>query len=71
MIDRTVLARETREQLVRIFEGMILPDIPQKINGQIGKEWMIKLALPWQKIFTRGVHLLIAQIASENRLMAA
>lgn len=31
MIDRTVLARETREQLEQSFGGRILPDIPRRV----------------------------------------
>jgi chromosome partitioning protein len=31
MTDRTVLARETREQLVKSFGDMILPDIPRRV----------------------------------------
>jgi chromosome partitioning protein len=31
MVDRTVLARETREQLVKSFGDMVLPDIPRRV----------------------------------------
>jgi chromosome partitioning protein len=31
MVDRTVLARETRDQLVKSFGDMVLPDIPRRV----------------------------------------
>jgi chromosome partitioning protein len=31
MVDRTVLARETREELIRLFGEKLLPDIPRRV----------------------------------------